>query len=229
MPAFVRPSAISSSTSRSRSVSSASGSSSPRGRDEARDHLRVERRTAVGDALGGGEELADVEHAVLEQVAEAAERDQLDGVGRLDVLGEDEHAQLWVRLLDLPRCARALVGEGRRHPDVQDDEVGIVLGDRGQQPVASPERGDDLVSGVLEQSPEPLAQQHLVLGDHDPHGSSAVSVVPAPWSLSMRSVPPCAATRSARPLRPEPGVGVRAADAVVADRDDELPVLAARR
>ena len=31
---------------------------------------------------------------------------------------------------------------------------------------------------VLEQPAEPLAQQHLVLGDHDAHGSSAVRVVP---------------------------------------------------
>jgi hypothetical protein len=46
------------------------------------------------------------------------------------------------------------------------------------------------VSGVLEQPPESLAKQYLILGDHDPHGNSAVSVVPAPWSLSMRSVPP---------------------------------------
>ena len=63
------------------------------------------------------------------------------------------------------------------------------------------------MSGVLEQSPEPLAKEHLVLGDHYPHGSSVVSVVPAPWLLSMRSAPPHAATRSERPLRPEPGRG----------------------
>ena len=59
-----------------------------------------------------------------------------------------------------------------------------------RQPVCVPEGRDDLVSGVLEQSREPLAEQYLILGDHDPHGNSAVSVVPAPWSLSMRSVPP---------------------------------------
>ena len=100
MPVLVRPSAISSSTSRSRSESSASGPSPPAGGDQPRDDLRVERRAAGGDPLGGGEELADVEHAVLEQVAEAAERDQLDGVRGLDVLGEHEHADLGVRLLD---------------------------------------------------------------------------------------------------------------------------------
>jgi hypothetical protein len=93
----------------------------------------------LGDALRGCEELADGEHAVLEQVAEAAEGDQLNGVGRLDVLGEDEHAHFWMRLLNLPRRACALVGEGRWHPDVEDDEVGVLLGDRGRQPVRTPE------------------------------------------------------------------------------------------
>ena len=36
---------------------------------------------------------------------------------------------------------------------------------------------------------EALAQQRLVLGDHDPHGSSAVTVVPAPGGLSTRQRP----------------------------------------
>ncbi len=108
-------------------------------RDEARDYLRVERRATLGNALGCSEELADLEHAVLEQVAEAAERDQLNGVGRLDVLGEDEHTQLGMHVLELPRRPRALVGEGRRHPNVEDDEVGVLLGDRGWQPVRIPE------------------------------------------------------------------------------------------
>ena len=65
---------------------------------------------------------------------------------------------------------------------------------QGEQTVGRlPDRGhdhDDVVSGVLEQSPEPLTKQYLILGDHDPHGNSAVRVVPAPWLLSMRSVPP---------------------------------------
>ena len=68
------------------------------GETRPRDDLRVERRAAAGDALGRGEELADVEHAVLEQVAEAAERDELDGVRGLDVLGEHEHADVGMRV-----------------------------------------------------------------------------------------------------------------------------------
>src|ERR1051325_8226186 len=66
MPELVRPSAISGRTSCSR-----------------------EGGPAVGDAARRIEEVVDVEHAVLEQVAEAAAvGDQLDDVARLDVLGE---------------------------------------------------------------------------------------------------------------------------------------------
>src|SRR5437763_14058394 len=123
------------------------------------------------------------------------------------MLGEYEHAQLRVRVLDLARRARALVGEARWHPDVEDDEIGVLLGDRGQQAIGVAERRDDLMAAVFEESCEPLAQQHLVLRDHDPHGSSAIRVVPAPCSLSMRSVPPRATTRSERPLNPVPSIG----------------------
>ena len=150
-------------------------------------------------------------------------------MARFDVLGEDEHAEVRVGLLDLVRGLRALVGEGRRHPDVEDDEVGIVLGDRRQQPACVAERSDDLVSAVLEQTPETLAKQHLVLGDHDTHGSSAVSVVPAPGALSIRRVPPRAAIAVGEPSQARPLPDDRASDAVVGDGDDELPVSPRRR
>src|SRR5436190_16663076 len=112
-----------------------------------------------------------------------------------------------MRVLDFARRARALVCEARWHPDVDDNEVGILLGDRRQQAIGVAERRDDLMSAVFEEACEPLAKQHLVLGDHDPHGSSAIRVVPAPCSLSMRRVPPRATTRSERPHKPVPSIG----------------------
>src|SRR6185369_622981 len=64
----------------------------------------------------------------------------------------------------------------------------------------------DLVARVLEQAGEALAQEHGVLGDHDAHGSCTAIRVPAPGGLSMASVPPWAATRSAMPGRPIPAL-----------------------
>ena len=52
-------------------------------------------------------------------------------------------------------------------------------------------------------------------------GISARIVVPRPRRLVISKRPPTASTRSARPCRPEPLPLVRAADAVIADADDE--------
>ena len=97
--------------------------------------------------------------------------------------------------------------------------------DLGREAFGVADRERDLVPGVGEQPPEAVAQQHLVLGDHDPHGSSAVRTVPASAALSRRSRPPWAATRSRRAAEPGP-VEARAARAVVAHADDERAVLA---
>ena len=96
------------------------------------------------------------------------------------MLGEDQHADLGVGALDLGRGPRPLVGVTRWHANVEDDEIWTVFGDRDDQSLGISERCDDVVSGVGEEPPESLAEEHLVLDDHDSHGSSAVSVVPAP-------------------------------------------------
>ena len=82
-----------------------------------------------------------------------------------------------------------------------------MVADLGAQAVGVSDRGHDLVAGVLEQPPEPFAQQRLVLRDHDPHGSSAVTTVPRPGGLATDTLPPSAATRSVIPASPEPGEG----------------------
>ena len=206
MLAFVRPSATSPRTSRSRGVSSASASSSRRRREQLLHDLRIERRAPVRHALGRFEELADVEHAVLQQVAEARRPELTSSTAkrRLDVLREDEHGGARMRRANLDGCAHAFVLVGRRHADVDDREVGIVLGDDGEQRLGVADAGDDVVTGVLEQAGEALAQEDGVLRDHDPHGIATSTRVPSPRGLTISSVPPCAATRSRRPARPDP-------------------------
>ena len=98
-----------------------------------------------------------------------------------------------------------------------------------RRPIGVADRGGHVVPCVLEEANEPLAQERLILGDHDPHGSSATTSVPCPGGLAIVTFPPSAATRSAMPERPDPSEGLRPADAVVADRDDEGAVLPLRR
>ena len=54
-------------------------------------------------------------------------------VAGLDVLGEHQHPDLRMAALDLVGGASALVGEGRRHPDVDHDQVRAVSCDRRDQ------------------------------------------------------------------------------------------------
>src|SRR5947209_6263571 len=66
-----------------------------------------------------------------------------------------------MRVPDLGRSAHPLVLVGRRHTDVDDGQVGVVLGDDGEQGVAVPDPRDDRVPGVLEQAGQALPQQVL--------------------------------------------------------------------
>ena len=100
--------------------------------------------------------------------------------------------------------------------------------DRGQQVLGVAERRDDLMPAVFEEPRQALPQEHLVLRDHYSHGSSAVRTVPWSGLLSIASVPPWAAARSASPRSPAAPVWCGATDPVVGDRDRERSVQALR-
>jgi hypothetical protein len=89
------------------------------GAEQRPDDLRVEHGAALRDAGDGLEEVADVGDAVFQQVAHAR-RGPGEQLGRgpgLDVLGEDEHADLRMVVMDRLGSAQSLVGVGgRRHP-----------------------------------------------------------------------------------------------------------------
>src|SRR5262249_4603887 len=63
---------------------------------------------------------------------------------------------------------------------------------------------DDLEVVVPQQPGQAVSQEREVLGDHDPHGSSARIVVGPPSGLSTVSFPSSASTRRRRPARPLP-------------------------
>ena len=94
-----------------------------------------------------------------------------------------------MRAADLAGRDEALVRVRRRHPDVDDRDVGARELHAAEQLVGRrrPCRRPRWPASD-EQALEPLAKQRLVVGDHDPHGSSA-------WILS----------RSARRSRPRVG------------------------
>ena len=165
------------------------------------DDRRVEHRPAGGDAPHGVGEQLEVGHAVLEQVADAlgVVADQVDRVALLRVLAEHEHADVRLRRADLHRRAQPVVGVVGRHLHVDDRDVRLVRGDLAQQVGRIAGLGDDLEAGVAEQPHDPLAQQRLVLGDHDAHRrhggpSSSTSRGEASSALGTKPRAPLAST-----------------------------------
>ena len=85
----------------------------PRRAEELRHHFGVQGRTSYGDALERLDEVADVRHAVLEQVADAGGvvGQQVGGVAGLDVLREQQDPEPLVAGAEFERQAQSLVGE----------------------------------------------------------------------------------------------------------------------
>ena len=187
MPRLVRPSAITSSTSRSRGVSSSSAPRRPRiivatTSGSSTDPPRATRATR-------GDEALDLGDAVLEQVADAlgAVGQQLARVALLEMGGEHEHADVRgssARMMR--RRLQALVGVVGRHADVDHRDVGAVRADLAQQVVAVAGLGDDVEAGVLEQPDHAGAQQHVVLADDDPQRLATPRLAPELAGLELR-------------------------------------------
>src|SRR5699024_6964303 len=95
--------------------------------------------------------------------------DQLGGVALLHVLGEHQQLDPGVLLTDQGGRPHALVGEGRWHAHIDHRQVRLVGRDRAQQGGAVAHRGDHLVARLGQQAFQACAQQHGVVGDHDPH------------------------------------------------------------
>ena len=148
--------------------------------------LGVERRAAGGDPAQRVHELVGIGHAVLEQVAEPLRvlGEHARGHAGLDVLREDHDRRAGAPRADLVRRTQSFVGVRRRHPDVDDRDLRErARRPRSAAPRASPACAAHLDPGLLEQRHDPLADEQVVVRDHDPHGSSAVIVVPAPGGL----------------------------------------------
>ena len=123
-----------------------------------------------------------------------------------------------------------------RHDEVHERDVGLQARDRLHRLLAVgglPHDLDVLLQG--EEGAQALAHDRVVVGDEDAdhRGTSRTMVVPAPGRDSMLSVPPSARARSSievRPSRRERSAGLVGveADAVVGDRDAQVPVVGAQ-
>ena len=134
--ALFLPWAISDSTSSSRGVRCSSGEL-PRagaGVDERLDHLGVDHRTAAGNRADGVDQLAPLGEPLLEQVGPALGPavEQAQRVAGLDVLRQNDDADIWVAGAQFGCRPDPLVGAGRRHADVGQHDIRRVLVDGGQ-------------------------------------------------------------------------------------------------
>ena len=95
--------------------------------------------------------------------------EQRQRVRRFDVLAEHDDADVGMAGAELVRGAHALVGPGRRHPDVGEHDVGRVGGDGREQRVEVLARADDLDVVLRREQPgDALAHEVVVLGHQHP-------------------------------------------------------------
>ncbi len=137
------------------------------------------------DLADRARQLVALRDVVFQQVGQAAVAAAEEGerVRLVVVRGQDHHAGVGMSGTDRMRAVDPLQLERRRHLDVRDDHVGHLLGGGLQQRrrVGGDPYHFDVVVGV-EQRPDALANQDVVLAqDHsDAHAA-----------LSVLSIPPC--------------------------------------
>lgn len=119
----------------------------------------------------------------------------------LDVLRQHEDRLMREDGPDAGSCDRTVVGMCRRHPHVDDRNVGTMPLDRFDEHARVAEGVYDLMTRSLQQTHEALAEERGILRDYDPHGSTAVIVVPRPGELVASADPPIDATRSRSAVR----------------------------
>lgn len=175
--------------------------------EELGDDGGVHGGAAGGDAADGFDELADVEDAVFEEVADASGvvGEEFAGVELFDVLGEDEDGQAGDLGAGGDGGLEAFVGEGGGESDVDDGDVGVVVGEGFVEVGAVVDGGDDGEVVGLEEFDQSFSEEGEVFGDDNAHGISRVTMVGPPVGLVMFMVPSKASMRRRMPARPLPG------------------------
>jgi hypothetical protein len=144
-------------------------------RDERLDDLGIDHRAPFGHRPDRRHEVVEILDPFLQEVGApcAAALEELERVARCRVLAEDDHARVRVGLADPLGGPDAFVGVPGRHADVGDHDVGPLRIHGGEQAIEVLADRDDLeVRLRLQQPSDPLADQQVIVRDHDPerHG-----------------------------------------------------------
>ena len=134
---------------------------------EGVDDRGVERVAPGGDGADRVDQLVALGDVILQQVAVAGRAlgQQRDGVLRVVVLREDHDAGAGMALAHLLGRVDALAVEGRRHPDVGDEDLGLQRGGTLDDLVVVRGHPDDLEVRVpLDQGADTLADDEVVVG-----------------------------------------------------------------
>ena len=130
-------------------------------------------------------QLVALRDVVLQQVRKTAvsAAEQREGVRLVVVRGQHDHTGIGVRVPDRVRAVDPLELERRRHLDVGDHHVGHLLGGGLEQRRRVGGHPDDLdVIVGIEERPDALANQDVVLPQHDSDAHATHTVL---------SMPPC--------------------------------------
>ena len=99
--------------------------------------------------------------------------EEFEGLVDLDVRGQQEDRHLWSVSTDGAGGLEALGLMPRWHPDVHDGQVRSEAVDEIEQSVGVVGLSDDIEPRPLQQAGDALAQEDIVIGQHDPGRRSA--------------------------------------------------------
>ena len=120
----------------------------------------------------------DLADAVLQEISAPgfALLDDVEGVGELEVLRQDQDADLGILAGDLLGGLEPLGRAGRRHADVHERDVGTMSLDLAIQRLAVGHAGDDVHAALAQHGGDAIAHQRRVVGDHHAYRGAAVAI-----------------------------------------------------
>jgi hypothetical protein len=148
--------------------------------EEVGDDIRVEHRPPDGNPLDRVYECRYIDDAVFQQVTETGwvNARQFQGEAALDRLREQQDTEPWPAGPQSGRRLRTFMREGRWHANIDDRHVWLRGRDDRLQGRTVRDGAGDLDARLHQQAYESLPQQGRVVGNHDAHGSSAITTVP---------------------------------------------------